>query len=356
MKSQSNNDPTYSSFFEMAINKYQNPKKVAREAFENIVSTKKISKKDFSITGKYNAASNINFSDSIWKKGFLLAKVIEKWSLIVTPKIAELTSPKKIILGKLYIATDSSNVKQMLIDNEKIILKRLDSVIPNSEIKGINVSIEKQDKSNIKKFFGPNFEKLNQFYFNIYKDGETGGLIGPKEKDNLWDRHIINSAYLSKFLLSGDKVADIGTGGGFPGLVLAILRPDCSFIFIESSAKRCAWLEKQISELDLKNAIVKNARAENIKDLQFDKLTSRAVAPLKKLVPQTAHLLKKGGIMLALKGQSIRDEITEAQKQFHDFHLTRLTVLQVLPNEIANDKSIDFNYYSPATVFLCIKN
>jgi 16S rRNA (guanine527-N7)-methyltransferase len=259
-------------------------------------------------------------------------------------------------MEKLYISTVSSDIKELLAENEATILKRLEGVTGNKTIKGITVSINTIDSTNLKKFFGEKYEKLEQLYFNIYKNGETFGLIGPKEKENLWDRHIINSAYLAKYLAPGDKIADIGTGGGFPGIILAILRPDCFFTFIESSGKRCAWLEKQIADLELKNASVKNERAENIKDLQFDKLTSRAVAPLKKLIPQTAHLLKKGGLMLALKGQKIREEIGDAQKEFHDFGLTRLTVLELKPNDISLDKNIDFSYFSDATVFLCIRH
>lgn len=177
---------------------------------------------------------------------------------------------------------------------------------------------------------GDRIQQLRQFAHNLAEHGETLGLIGPREVDRLWTRHIVNSALLAEKITSQAKVADIGTGGGMPGLVLAIIRPDAQFTLIEPMERRCAWLNEQITQLHLQNATVKRGRAEEFHGaFEVDQVTARAVTALNKLVKIAAPLLRDGGEMLFLKGASVEQEIAAAHKEFkklnvHNIHVDTL--------------------------------
>src|SRR5690606_9639667 len=131
-------------------------------------------------------------------------------------------------------------------------------------------------------------------------------------------------------LVSGGRVADIGTGGGMPGLVLGIIRPDIEFVLIEPMERRCAWLTEQIERLDLGNTRVMRGRAEEFHGaIEVDQVTARAVTALRKLVPLSAPLVRDGGEMLFLKGAAVEQEIEAAQKVMrkHRVHDVRVEEL-----------------------------
>lgn len=162
---------------------------------------------------------------------------------------------------------------------------------------------------------GERTDVLRAFAADLGARGEELGLIGPLEAPRLWTRHLLNSAVLAPLLRSGARVADIGTGGGMPGLVLAIVRPDVRFDLIEPMERRCNWLTEQIERLSLKNVTVRRGRVEEFHGaFEVDQVTARAVTALRKLVPITAPLLVDGGEMLFLKGASIEVEIDAARK------------------------------------------
>ena len=162
---------------------------------------------------------------------------------------------------------------------------------------------------------GDRIEVLRAFAADLAARGEELGLIGPLELPRLWTRHLLNSAVLAPLLREGGRVADIGTGGGMPGLVLGILRPDVEFFLVEPMERRCLWLTEQIERLELKNTHVKRGRAEEFHGaFEADQVTARAVTALRKLVPLTVPLLREGGELLFLKGAAIHDEIEAAQK------------------------------------------
>lgn len=162
---------------------------------------------------------------------------------------------------------------------------------------------------------GDRIEVLREFARDLGERGEQLGLIGPLEPQRLWTRHLLNCAVLAPLIEAGATVADIGTGGGMPGLVLAIVRPDARFLLVEPMERRCAWLNEQIDSLGLDNAEVKRGRAEEYHGaFEVDQVTARAVTALRKLVPLTAPLLDAGGEMLFLKGASVESEIEAAQK------------------------------------------
>lgn len=174
---------------------------------------------------------------------------------------------------------------------------------------------------------GDRIAVLRAFAADLGERGETLGLIGPLEPPRLWTRHLLNSAILAPLITPGARVADIGTGGGMPGLVLAIVRPDASFLLIEPMERRCAWLNEQIETLELTNVEVKRGRAEEFHGaFEVDQVTARAVTALRKLIPLTAPLLCDGGELLLLKGESVQKEIDSAAKVLRAHKVHDITV------------------------------
>ena len=174
---------------------------------------------------------------------------------------------------------------------------------------------------------GERISVLRTFVDRLATEGELRGLIGPLELPRLWTRHIVNSALLAPLFVTGQRVADIGTGGGMPGLVLAIVRPDVEFRLIEPMERRCAWLTECVDELGLTNVTVLRGRAEEFHGaFEVDVVTARAVTALRKLVPLTVPLLRDGGHTMFLKGAGVDAEIDAAQKQLSKFKLRNARV------------------------------
>ena len=165
-----------------------------------------------------------------------------------------------------------------------------------------------------KAIFGLQIEKARAFAQKLASDSDDLGLLGPRELDKLWSRHILNSAVVSETVKAGDLVADVGSGAGLPGIPMAIALPEAHFVLIEPMERRSNWMLEVIEELGLTNVEVRRARAEEVLDLKFDIVTARAVAALDKLLRLTAHLLKPGGSLIALKGSKAADEIEVARK------------------------------------------
>lgn len=140
------------------------------------------------------------------------------------------------------------------------------------------------------------------------------GLMGPREGDKVWSRHISNSLALVDVLGVGIDVADVGSGAGLPGVPLAIARPDLRMTLVEPLLRRATFLVEAVEELGLADRVrVERVRAEDC-DLQFDAVVCRAVAPLERLVKWTAPLFLPTGRLLALKGLTAEREIAEAER------------------------------------------
>lgn len=183
---------------------------------------------------------------------------------------------------------------------------------------------------------GDRIEVLRTFTADLGARGEELGLIGPLELPRLWTRHILNSALLAPLVRTGARVADIGTGGGMPGLVLGIIRPDAQFLLIEPMERRCAWLNEQIDRLGLSNVEVRRGRAEEFHGaFTVDQITARAVTALRKLIPLTAPLLHDGGEMLFLKGAAVENEIAAAEKVMRKYRLTDIAVEELGSGQLA---------------------
>lgn len=162
--------------------------------------------------------------------------------------------------------------------------------------------------------FGDRIEQARQYTADLAEHGETLGLIGPQELSRLWSRHVVNCGLVAPLIRRGGTVADVGSGAGLPGLVLALAVPETSFILIEPMERRVAWLTEESERLGLENVTVLRARAEEV-GIAVDQVTARAVSALKTLVPNCRGLLSVGGEMLFLKGANVENEIEAARKQ-----------------------------------------
>jgi 16S rRNA (guanine527-N7)-methyltransferase len=163
--------------------------------------------------------------------------------------------------------------------------------------------------------FGGALDQARRYAELLATDGVTRGLIGPRETERLWDRHLLNCAVVAELLPEQGELVDIGSGAGLPGIVLAMLRPSLQVILLEPLLRRSVFLEECVAELGLSNATVVRARAEEnaAARIQADIATARAVAPLDRLAGWAARLLRPGGELLAIKGQSAAEEIVAAR-------------------------------------------
>ncbi|MGO1592951.1 MAG: 16S rRNA (guanine(527)-N(7))-methyltransferase RsmG [Ancrocorticia sp.] len=180
--------------------------------------------------------------------------------------------------------------------------------------------------------FGTAWGQLNLFADMIVREGEVRGLVGPRELDRLWTRHILNSAAVLDFIPTEGTIIDVGSGAGFPGLVVAICRQDCRVNLVDSMERRCDWLRDAVDELSLNNVVVTNARSESlVGKVSADVVTARAVARVNKLLGWTMPLLKPGGSLIALKGVSVDSEIDDAVPQLKKFKAAYADVHAVTP-------------------------
>lgn len=163
-----------------------------------------------------------------------------------------------------------------------------------------------------KAVFGERLPEAERFAGMLAEHGVRRGLIGPREIDRLWDRHLLNSAALAELLTPNCRVVDVGSGAGLPGIPLAIARPDIELTLLEPMARRVAWLQEVITELELNVEVVRGRAEEKpVRErlVDQDAVTARAVAPMERLAKWCLPLLRPGGRLLALKGSSAPDEL-----------------------------------------------
>ena len=178
--------------------------------------------------------------------------------------------------------------------------------------------------------FGDSLAKARRFVELLATDGVTRGLIGPRETSRLWDRHLLNCALVADLVPERGELVDIGSGAGLPGIVLAMLRPGVQVVLLEPLLRRSVFLEECVTALDLPNATVLRARAEDktASRIRADVATARAVAPLDRLVGWAAPLLRPGGQLLAIKGQSAAAELEAAEPVLSRLGVRSAEVLQ----------------------------
>jgi 16S rRNA (guanine527-N7)-methyltransferase len=185
----------------------------------------------------------------------------------------------------------------------------------------------------LKKYFPAlNGTQTSQFQqlLPLYKDwNEKINVISRKDIDQLYERHVLHSLGIAKVVsfAAGACVIDVGTGGGFPGIPLAIFFPEVQFHLVDSIGKKIRVVSEISAALDLKNVTAEHGRVEAINQ-KFDFAVSRAVAPLSEMVSWLKPMIRKGDNssmhngMFFLKGGDLTSEIRESKNQVMSFDLS----------------------------------
>lgn len=164
-------------------------------------------------------------------------------------------------------------------------------------------------------------EKLSAYVHRLLEVNQHLNLTAVRDVDAAWRRHIFDSLFLLPRLKAdpGQRALDLGSGGGLPGIPLAICRPDMEWVLVDSVAKKARFLEQTAAELGLANVTVRSERAEVLgRDPefreQFHLVTARAVARLPTLLELTVPLLRVKGSLFAMKGEQAEAEVSESAR------------------------------------------
>jgi 16S rRNA (guanine527-N7)-methyltransferase len=169
---------------------------------------------------------------------------------------------------------------------------------------------------------------LGTYLAHLLATNRQFNLTAVTDADTAWSRHILDSLALLPFLASAEatNIIDIGSGGGLPGIPLAIVSPDMHFTLLEATGKKARFLQHMVDTLPLSNARVVNDRAEvmahdrDTHRAQYDIVIARAVGPLPVLLELTIPFAREGGFVLAVKGERAAEEIEQAQQALHLLH------------------------------------
>ena len=189
--------------------------------------------------------------------------------------------------------------------------------------------------------YGEYITQARQYFDLLVRDGDLLGLIGPRELPKLWSRHILNSAVVADLVEDGQLVADVGSGAGFPGIPMAILKPKVNFVLIEPMERRANWLaDVVVPTLGLENVKVLRGRAEEAPLRNYDVTTARAVSALPKLLRMLAPLTVPGGQVLAMKGSKAQDEIEESKSLAKKLKLDGFEIVTVGENLLVDPTTV----------------
>ena len=169
--------------------------------------------------------------------------------------------------------------------------------------------------------YGAQFPLINRYVDILGSTAVEWGLLGPREADRLWERHILNSAALSALIPKDGVVADVGSGAGLPGIAIAILRLDIRMTLIEPLLRRSTFLSQAVDKLGIADRVeVVRSRAED-HHRTYEVVVSRALAPLDRLIGWCNPLRTPGGVILALKGESAANEVAAARRELESAQL-----------------------------------
>ena len=189
--------------------------------------------------------------------------------------------------------------------------------------------------------YGEYITLARQYFDLLVRDGDLLGLIGPRELPKLWSRHILNSAVVADLVEDGQLVADVGSGAGFPGIPMAILKPKVNFALIEPMERRANWLaDVVVPTLGLENVQVLRGRAEEAPLRNYDVTTARAVSALPKLLRMLAPLTVPGGQVLAMKGSKAQDEIEDSKSLAKKLKLDSFEIVTVGENLLVDPTTV----------------
>ena len=179
--------------------------------------------------------------------------------------------------------------------------------------------------------FGDRLSSARRYAELLAATGVEWGLLGPREVDRVWDRHLLNCGAVAELLEPGERVADIGSGAGLPGIPLAIAKPGLRVVLVESLLRRAEFLNMVVAELGLDVEVIRG-RAEDAAVREAvggcDVVTSRAVASLDKLARWSLPLLRPGGRMLAIKGERADEELKEHRRVMDRLGATGARVME----------------------------
>jgi 16S rRNA (guanine527-N7)-methyltransferase len=178
--------------------------------------------------------------------------------------------------------------------------------------------------------FGKSVHLAERYAEMLSTEGVTRGLIGPRETPRIWDRHLLNCGVVAELVPEHGELVDIGSGAGLPGVVLALLRPSLRVVLLEPLLRRSVFLEDCVAALGLANATVVRARAEEkaAHRIKADVATARAVAPLDRLAGWAQCVLRPGGELLAIKGESAETELAASGPALSRLGVRSAEVLQ----------------------------
>ena len=169
-------------------------------------------------------------------------------------------------------------------------------------------------------------ESLLSLIDELERGNAQFNLTAIRDRPGMLNKHVLDSLSLQPYL-RGERVADVGTGAGFPGLVLAVADPARRFTLIEATGKKARFVEQTAQRVELGNVQVVNGRAETYRPTQlFDTVVARALSSLADFVAYAGHLLVPGGRLLAMKGKRPDDEISALPRSFRALAVHRLRI------------------------------
>lgn len=170
---------------------------------------------------------------------------------------------------------------------------------------------------------GAALERLELLCAMLAEENQRQNLVSAASLDQVWLRHIVDSAQLLPHVPreTASPWLDLGTGAGFPGLVIAALRPECGVLMVESRKRRIDWLDRARIAMGLDKAQVLGQRLEMVETRQVSVISARAFAPLDRLLPLSARFSTTDTIWLLPKGRSAQQELDDLRKWRHVFHV-----------------------------------
>jgi 16S rRNA (guanine527-N7)-methyltransferase len=187
--------------------------------------------------------------------------------------------------------------------------------------------------------FGDRLPLATRFASWLAGAGVERGLVGPREAERVWHRHLLNCAAIGALIEPGAVVVDVGSGAGLPGLPLAIARPDLTVVLVESMLRRTTFLSEVVADLGLSAVSVRRARAEELAETGFaDVVTARAVAPIDRLARWALPLANERGTVLALKGAGAAEELSSAWPSLRRAGVTDARLVALVAGQTAGSK------------------
>jgi 16S rRNA (guanine527-N7)-methyltransferase len=184
----------------------------------------------------------------------------------------------------------------------------------------------------INQYFPGQEEAIRAYAEFLTTAGIERGLIGPREGERIWERHIFNCLPVTQLLPQGASLFDIGSGAGLPGIVIALARPDLKVTLIEPLERRVEFLNEAVAAIAAGGVEIEviRGRAQDVKK-SADFVTARAVAPMEKLKKMSWHMVKTGGSLLAMKGESAANEMVGIKgAELHEIKLEGIELGRVI--------------------------